>query len=57
MINNEWIEWISYERDIDGYARLKENAPERIKKQYEEYKKNKNKYKKILEEWNSSIRH
>ena len=57
MINNEWIEWISYERDIDGYARLKENAPERIKKQYEEYKKNKNKYKKVLEEWNSSIRH
>lgn len=50
MTNNEWMEWISYERDVDGYAKLKENVPEIIKKQYEEYKQNKDQYKKIVKE-------
>ena len=48
MINNEWTEWLSYEKDEKGYAKLKENAPESVKKQYEEYKQSKNKYKEII---------
>ena len=50
LINNEWIQWLSYEKDEKGNAKLKENTPDHIKKQYEEYKKNIRKRREILDE-------
>lgn len=36
---------MSYEKDDDGNAKLKENTPENIKEQYKEYLKNRKQYK------------
>ena len=45
LINNEWMQWLSYEKDKDENAKLKENAPKEIKDQYENYLKHHKKYK------------
>lgn len=41
LVNNEWISWLTYEKDERGNAKLKSDAPKYIVEQYERYQKNK----------------
>lgn len=45
IANAKWTEWLSHERDKKGNAKLKENTPEEIKKQYEKFRANYQEYK------------
>lgn len=45
IINAEWTKWLSNEKDENRNSKLKEDAPKEIKKQYEEFKMNYQKYK------------
>ena len=43
--NREFLNWITSEKDAEGYDILKKDTPEEIKKQYEQYKENNKKWK------------
>lgn len=50
LMYNEWIQWLTYEKDENGNAKLKDNAPKKIKEQYEEFKTEQRKRKQIIDD-------
>jgi len=45
VVNTEWVQWLSYGKDKNGKAKLKENSPNELKAQYRQHLKEEKKYK------------